>query len=82
MTSLIITPRSKQELYLLKELLTRMNIEFKPDNPEKNEEDITEEWYKFSMMNFARAFSNDEPEYTSNMLKEPNPDYKIRKKPI
>ena len=34
-----------------------------------------EEWYHFSMQMLARAYSDDEPEYTTDMLQWVNPDY-------
>jgi predicted HTH domain antitoxin len=37
----------------------------------------SDEWYKYSMLNFNRAYADDEPEYTSDMVKEFNPDYNL-----
>lgn len=34
-----------------------------------------ESWYRFSMQMLARAYGEDEPEYTTDMLKWVNPDY-------
>ena len=34
-----------------------------------------EAWYSFSMQMLARAYGEDEPEYTTDMLKWVNPDY-------
>jgi hypothetical protein len=34
-----------------------------------------EDWYRLSASNLARAYSDDEPEYTKDMIKEWNPDY-------
>ena len=47
---------------------------------EKKGTDINEdeEFYNLSVTNLARAYSTDEPEYTLNMVKEPNPDYETR----
>ena len=44
---------------------------------EEHDEEIKEreEWYKFAAANLARAYSDDEPEYTLDMIKEPNPEY-------
>jgi len=33
------------------------------------------EWHQFSNQTLSKAYSEDEPDYTLNMLKEPNPDY-------
>ncbi|OGU39606.1 MAG: hypothetical protein A2X61_11230 [Ignavibacteria bacterium GWB2_35_12] len=75
MTSLIITPADKHEYILLKEMLEKMKINFKPLEYDIDDSNEDEEWYRFAMMNFARTYSDDEPEYTSDMIKEPNPDY-------
>ena len=75
MTSLVVTPADKQELSLLENLLQKMNIEFKALPTDKDEEIDSRQWYEFSMQNFSGAYSNDEPEYTSDMIKEPNPEY-------
>ena len=40
------------------------------------EEDEQSEWYQFSGKGLSAAHSENEPDYTLNMLKEPNPDYK------
>lgn len=34
-----------------------------------------EAWYDFSLQMLARAYGDDEPEYTTDMLKWVNPDY-------
>ena len=76
MTSMIVNPANKQEYLLLKELFHKMQIDYKPLSNNSNDEDDSEEWYRFAMMNLSKAYSDDEPEYTSDMIKEPNPDYK------
>ena len=40
------------------------------------EENDQNEWYTFSGKSLSVAFGDDEPLYSLNMLKEPNPDYK------
>ena len=40
------------------------------------EENEQSEWYRFSGKGLSTAFSEDEPDYTLNMLNEPDPDYK------
>ncbi len=40
------------------------------------EENEQNDWYQFSAKGLSAAYSDDEPSYTLNMLKEPNPDYK------
>jgi hypothetical protein len=75
MTSLVVTPANKHEFIFLKEMFERMKIEFKPLSYNISSENEEEDWYKFSMLNFSKAYSEDEPEYTSDMIKEPNPIY-------
>jgi len=36
------------------------------------------EWQNAARQNLARAYSNDEPDYTENMVKEPNVTYERR----
>ena len=40
------------------------------------EENEQEEWYQFSNKGLVEAYGENEPDYTLDMLKEPNPDYK------
>ncbi len=40
------------------------------------EENEQKEWYQFSAKGLSAAYSENEPSYALNMLKEPNPDYK------
>lgn len=76
MTSIIVTPANRQEFILLKDLFQKMRIQFKPLLHINDTEDDSEEWYRFAMSNLSEAYSDDEPEYTTDMIKEPNPDYK------
>ena len=76
MTALVVTPANRQELNLLKEMLQKMQIKFKPLSNTIDTVDDDEELYRFAMMNLSRAYCEDEPEYTSDMIKEQNPDYK------
>ena len=41
----------------------------------EQETEERETWYSFSMQMLARAYDEDEPEYTTDMLKWVNPDY-------
>ena len=34
-----------------------------------------EDWLRLSRQRLAAAYGEDEPEYTLDMIKEPNPDY-------
>ena len=36
----------------------------------------TEEWTGFALEGLAGAYGQDEPEYTAQLLKETNPDYR------
>lgn len=37
-----------------------------------------EEWMRFALTAWDSAFGDDEPEYTSDMIKKPNPEYARR----
>ena len=41
------------------------------------EEHLQNDWYQFSANGLNAAYSNDEPEYTLSLVKEPNPDYNL-----
>lgn len=40
------------------------------------EENEQQNWYQFSSGELNRAYNENEPDYTMNLLKESNPDYK------
>ncbi len=40
------------------------------------EETEQNEWYKLSEKSLSNAYGDNEPDYSLNMVKEPNPDYK------
>lgn len=40
------------------------------------EEGEQNEWYRFSSEGLSKAYGEDEPSYSLDMVKEPNPDYK------
>ncbi len=44
--------------------------------PEESE--FRRTWYGFAADSLAKAYGPHEPEYTMDMLKEPNPDYEGR----
>ena len=37
-----------------------------------------DDWFRFGARNLARAYDDDEPEYSMDMIKEPNPLYESR----
>ena len=41
----------------------------------EQESEERESWHHLSMQTLARAYADDEPEYTTDMLKWTNPDY-------
>jgi hypothetical protein len=41
----------------------------------KASDEEREDWVRLSLESLARAYSDDEPEYTSDSIKEANPDY-------
>ena len=42
------------------------------------EDDEREDWARLAMQSLERAYGDDEPEYTLDMIKEWNPDYERR----
>ena len=38
--------------------------------------DEREAWFKFAAEQFQAAYGENEPEYTLDMIREPNPEYK------
>ncbi len=56
--------------------------ELKPDTkllvtvlPEEQEDEEREAWFRLSSQGLATAYSEEEPEYPIDLIKEPNPDY-------
>jgi len=41
-------------------------------------DDEQEDWYAFSAQNLAEAYGDDEPTYSSTLIKEHNPEYEGR----
>lgn len=59
-------------------------FELKPDVkliitvlPEASDEE-REDWTRHSLENLARAYGDDEPEYSLDLIKEANPEYEGR----
>lgn len=75
MTSIVVKPSNEHDFILLKDLFEKMKIEYKPLQYEIDEKDDSESWYRFAMINLSRAYSDEEPEYSSEMIKEKNPQY-------
>lgn len=45
---------------------------------ERSQVDEWEDWRHLALNALERAYSDDEPEYTSDLIKEPNPEYEGR----
>lgn len=56
-----------------REIKNDYNIELVIESKEDNER---RRWQQFSQTALVKAYSFDEPEYSENMVKEPNPEYK------
>lgn len=65
-----------QSLFKNKQIRVIITDEDSADLSESNDE--YKEWINLSKNSFAKAYSDDEPEYNLNMIKEPNPDYEGR----
>lgn len=46
--------------------------------PEEQSDPERDDWANLAMESLERAYGDDEPEYTVDMIKEHNPDYKGR----
>jgi len=44
----------------------------------ESNDDERDDWMRFSLQNLERAYGDNEPEYTSDMIIEPNPYYERR----
>ncbi len=44
----------------------------------KSSDEEREDWTRLSLESIARAYSNDEPEYSLDLIKEANPAYEGR----
>jgi len=44
----------------------------------EDDEEFRQDWYRLAAKNLERAYGPDEPEYTLDMIKEPNPLYEGR----
>jgi predicted nuclease of restriction endonuclease-like (RecB) superfamily len=48
------------------------------ENLEDEDADFRSDWLALSAAGLARAYGDDEPEYDTGMIKEPNPEYRAR----
>ncbi|MDQ3258519.1 MAG: hypothetical protein M3R15_32330 [Acidobacteriota bacterium] len=44
----------------------------------KSSDEEREDWTRLSLENLARAYDDDEPEYSLDLIKEANPEYEGR----
>lgn len=56
---------------------TKLIVAVRVDNGSAEAE--REEWYRFVSQNLARAYGNDEPEYTEADIKVLNPEYEANR---
>ena len=67
----IIGENEKHPLASLMEIVEALIEKYESDRETTERDD----WYCLSMQNLARAYGENEPEYTADMLKWMNPDY-------
>ncbi len=77
MKTVIIKIEKESSLKLILDFVKKLKLKAKVVESEKNKEQ--EEWSSFSAKGLANAYGKDEPDYTLNMVKEPNPAYKRKK---
>ncbi len=75
MNQIIITPVDINEFLLIKELLSKMNIKYSTEKRLDSNSDYEMDWGNISKEGLSFAYSDEEPEYTSDMIKETNPEY-------
>ena len=67
-----------------KQILLDEPVELEPDTQlmvtvlPKPENGELSEWTRLSLESLARAYDDDEPEYSLDLIKEPNPEYEGR----
>lgn len=67
----VVNKREDHPLASLMEVMEALIEKYESDQ----ESAEREAWHRFSMQMLARAYGEDEPEYTTDMLKWVNPDY-------
>ena len=59
-----------------------MNVEPNTELPgavmSKDSSEEREDWVRLSLQSLARAYGDDEPEYSRDQIKEANPEYQRR----
>ncbi len=75
MNQLIVSPSDIQALSLIENLLDKMQVKYRELNNNLNDDNLRMDWHSIAADSLSRAYTDDEPEYTSDMLKEPNPEY-------
>lgn len=64
-----------------KQILLDDPVELEPDTQlmvtvlPKSEDGERSDWMRLSLESLARAYGDDEPEYSLDLIKEPNPEY-------
>jgi hypothetical protein len=64
-----------------KQILLDDPVELDPDTQlmvtvlPKSENDEPSDWTRLSLESLARAYDDDEPEYSLDLVREPNPEY-------
>ena len=64
-------PVSEEE----RELWRKFDEDLERGGPSGETSSEREDWYHLSAAGLERAYGEDEPEYTADMVKEPNPDH-------
>jgi len=67
-----------------KQILLDEPVDLEPDTQlmvtvlPKSENGEDSDWTRLSLESLARAYGDDEPEYSLDLIKEPNPEYEGR----
>lgn len=57
---------------------TRLFVTVLPDHEQEDAQKEREAWSRLSLNGLDNAYSKDEPEYSLDLIKKPNPDYEGR----
>jgi len=67
---------SLEKIQLIEKVIPEIELSFQQTIAKVEREEERNEWLTLSAQGLERAYGNDEPEYPSTLVKEPNPKYK------
>jgi|GEM_PF-3096409 hypothetical protein len=67
---------SLEKIQLIEKVIPEIELSFQQTIAKVEREEERNEWLTLSAQGLELAYGNDEPEYLSTLVKEPNPKYK------